>query len=101
MKKRVMWMLMLCGMASIGIVPVSEADFLSDLLANPPQAPYVDRQGEAARPGEQASPPTEWRGVSRRPASKPHRPDHTPGRSVAQSKRSRSISPCICGNNAK
>ncbi len=51
MKNRVMWMLMVCGMASIGIVPLSEADFLSDLLANPPQAPYVDRQGVAARAG--------------------------------------------------
>jgi hypothetical protein len=47
---RVMWMLMVCGMASIGIVPVSEADFLSDLLANPPQAPYADTREDAARP---------------------------------------------------
>ena len=56
MNTRVMCMLMACGMASIGMVPLSNADILSDLLANPPQAPYVDRQGEAARTRENPVP---------------------------------------------
>ena len=47
---RVALMLMVCGMASAGIVPVSEADILSDLMANPPLAPTVGRQGPTARP---------------------------------------------------
>jgi hypothetical protein len=39
---------MFCGLASACIVPVSDADFLSDLMANPPQASYADRQGATA-----------------------------------------------------
>lgn len=50
MKTKLALMLMLCGMASVAIVPVSQADILSELMANPPVAPNVDRQGPVARP---------------------------------------------------
>lgn len=50
MKTKVALMFMLCGMASFGIVPVSEADILTDLMANPPQARYVEDQDSTARP---------------------------------------------------
>jgi hypothetical protein len=49
MKTKNVLMLVLCAIASAGIVPVAEADILSRLMANPPQAPYVDEQVQAAQ----------------------------------------------------
>lgn len=56
MRTKLALMLMLCGIASVAMVTASQADILSQLMANPPLAPNVDRQGPVARPAHATAP---------------------------------------------